>query len=139
MTLPDDPRADASPSPRPTPSSRDAREVVTWAAFFGLASIWGSSFLFIHVALDEGVPVFTLVSVRTLAGAVFLGIVLLAVRGGLPATREAWRRCVTLAFIQIVIPFLLIAWGQQFIATGIAGVLNALTPLFAVILASLVL
>src|SRR6187551_2396334 len=100
MTVPDDPQTDAPPSPG-APATRDLREATTWAAFLSLAAIWGSSFLFIHVALDEGVPVFTLVSVRTLAGAVFLGIALLAVRGGLPATREAWRRSVVLAFMQI--------------------------------------
>jgi drug/metabolite transporter (DMT)-like permease len=135
MTVPDDPLDQAAPSAR-VPATRDA---VTWAAFLSLAAIWGSSFLFIHLALEEGVLVFTLTSVRTLAGALFLGLALVVTRGRLPATKEAWRTIVGLGAIQIVFPFLCLAWGQQYIPTGMGAVLNALVPLFAVVLASLVL
>jgi drug/metabolite transporter (DMT)-like permease len=134
--VPDDPLASSRPSARASGSEGDG---ITWAAFLALATIWGSSFMFIRVGLDEGVQVVTLVSVRTLSGALFLGVAILAVRGGLPGTREAWRHVIVLACLQIVFPFLLIAWGQQHIPTGIAAVLNALVPLYAVILASLVL
>ena len=111
----------------------------TWAAFLSLAAIWGSSFLFIRIGLDEGVPLYTLVSMRTLTGALFLGVVLVLVRGGLPATLKAWRPIAVLALLQIAFPFTLITWGQQHIPTGMAGVLNALVPLYTVILASVVL
>ena len=134
--MPDDPRSEPRPPPRAPAPSGDA---VTWAAFLALAAIWGSSFMFIRIALDEGVPLYTLVSVRTLTATLFLGIVLVLVRGGLPGTLEAWKRVLVLAFLQIVFPFTLIAWGQQYIPSGIAGVLNALVPLYAVVLASLVL
>ena len=134
--MPDDLRNEPRPSSRASASPRDA---ATWVAFLALAAIWGSSFMFTRIALDEGVPLYTLVSVRTLTATLFLGVILLLVRGGLPGTLEAWKRIIVLAFLQIAFPFTLIAWGQQYIPTGIAGVLNALVPLYAVVLASLVL
>jgi drug/metabolite transporter (DMT)-like permease len=135
MAVPDDPLAEDRAAPR----SPAMREGLMWATFLSLAVMWGSSFLFIRIGLEEGVPLFTIVSMRTIFGTIFLGLSLLAVRGGLPATLDGWRRIAVLAVLQIVLPFSLITWGQQYIPSGLAGVLNSLVPLYAVILASLVL
>ena len=58
----------AVPSPS-EPLDARAPEAQTWAAFLSLSAIWGSSFLFIEVALEEGVPPFTIVGMRALFGA----------------------------------------------------------------------
>jgi drug/metabolite transporter (DMT)-like permease len=114
-------------------------EGLTWGLFALLSAIWGSSYLFIRIGLDEGVPPWTLVSLRALSGVLFLAVVVAMTGGRLPRTLTAWRRFAVLGLTQIAVPFALITWGQQHIASGLAGVLNALTPLFAVLLASLVL
>jgi drug/metabolite transporter (DMT)-like permease len=102
-----------------------------------LACIWGSSFLFIKVAL-EGLSPGQVVLGRLLAGATFL-CVSAAVRGlSPPRSRALWRHLVVIAVINSVLPFYLFAWGEQHVDSGVAGILNAATPLMTV-LASLVL
>jgi drug/metabolite transporter (DMT)-like permease len=123
----------------PDPSLRSRQEAWTWATFLSLAAIWGSSYLFIKIGLEDGLPPYTLVSLRTLFGALCLGLLMVATRGRLPRTRRAWSRISLLAVVNIAIPFALTTWGSQSISSGLVGILNAMQPLFAVVLASLVL
>jgi drug/metabolite transporter (DMT)-like permease len=111
----------------------------TWAQFLLLSLIWGSSFLFIRIGLDEGMGPLTIVTYRTLFGAVLL-IGALLIRGArMPMQWNVWKRMTVLALTNLVIPFALIAWGQQFIPTGMAAILNALVPLFTIVLAAFIL
>jgi drug/metabolite transporter (DMT)-like permease len=110
-----------------------------WALFLGLAAIWGSSFLFIEVALADDVGPYTLASLRSLFGAAFLAGVMALRRGGRPGGAWAWRRYTFLGLTNLAIPFLLIIWAQLSITSGMAAILNALVPLFAVILGSFIL
>ena len=57
----------------------------------------------------------------------------------LPRGREVWLRFAFLGVVNIVVPFTLISWGQQYLPTGLAAVINAMVPLFTIVLASLVL
>jgi drug/metabolite transporter (DMT)-like permease len=107
--------------------------------FLSLAAIWGSSFLFIKIGLDEGVAPLTIASQRTLFASLLLGLVVLARGGRLPLQRDVWGRMTFLAMTNIVIPFALIAWGQQYIPSGMAAILNALVPLFTILLAAFIL
>ena len=107
--------------------------------FLSLAAIWGSSFLFIAIGLEEGVAPLAIVSLRTLFAGLFLGLVVLVRCGRLPLQWNVWRRLTILAVTNIVVPFALIAWGQQYIPSGMAGILNAMVPLFTIMLAALVL
>lgn len=107
--------------------------------FLLLSAIWGSSFLFIKTALGDGVPPLTLVSLRAILGSLFLGLVMLAWGQRLPRGREIWARFAFLAVVNTVVPFTLISWGQQYLPTGLAAVINAMVPLFTILLASLVL
>jgi drug/metabolite transporter (DMT)-like permease len=96
---------------------------------FLLAFIWGWSFLFIKVILEDAPPTF-------LAwGRIALGLVvlLLAMRGrGQPMPeRRYWGHLVVLGLAMSVIPFVLIGWGEEHISSALASVLNACTPLFA--------
>lgn len=124
------------PSPLlPTP----ATDAGTWTMFLLLSGIWGSSFLFIAIGLDEGIPPLTIVSLRTLFATLLLGAVLLMAGGRLPLRLNVWKRMTFLGVTNIVAPFALIAWGQQYIPSGMASILNALVPLFTVLMATVAL
>lgn len=107
--------------------------------FLLLSIIWGSSFLFIKIGLDEGVGPLTIVTYRTLFGALLLAFVLLIRGGRIPLQWDVWKRMTFLALTNLVIPFALIAWGQQYIPTGMAAILNALVPLFTIVFAAFIL
>ena len=121
------------------PSPRSSDEAQTWAWFLALSAIWGSSFLFIRIGLDEGVPPFTIVALRALFGSAFLAVAMRLIGGRLPRRWESWKRLFVLALTNVVVPFALIAWGQQYISSGMASILNAMVPLFTIVLAAIVL
>jgi len=99
-----------------------------------LGTIWGASYLFIKVIVAE-VPAFTLVAGRlTLAAIIMWGI--LRARGlSLPRSRRIWRAYAVLGFVGAAVPYSLISWGEQYISSGLASLLQATTPIFTVILA----
>lgn len=100
-----------------------------------LALIWGASFLFIKLAVLEVSPA-TLAAVRLGSSVLTLGAVV-AVRPALFAGwRRFWRLSLAVGVINYVIPYLLIAWGETRITSGMASILNATTPLFTVLLAN---
>jgi drug/metabolite transporter (DMT)-like permease len=102
-----------------------------------LAFLWGSSFLFIEVALDEIEPT-TMMALRLFFGATALVPVLVAQRGASRARsdlRAAGRPIWVLGIVNAAVPFTLIAWGQQYIDSGIAAIANASLPIFVVLLA----
>lgn len=105
-----------------------------WLLLITLSVLWGGSFFFNSVALRE-LPPFTVVALRVGLAAVILLVVMRAL--GLKVPREG---SVLLAFLAMgilnnVVPFCLIVWGQTRIASGLASILNATTPLFAVLAA----
>ena len=102
-----------------------------------LTALWGSSFLFIEVALDELEPS-VLIVLRLLAAALVLVPALaLGAAGNAPFAqlRAGWRPLFVLGAINAAIPFTLIAWGQQYIDSGIAAIANASAPIFVALLA----
>src|SRR5690349_9943196 len=103
-----------------------------WLLLVFLSVLWGGSFFFIGVAVAE-VPPLTLVFARV--GIAALALVLLVVLLGyqLPGTLAGWRIFAVQAIINNVIPFSLITFGQTRIASGLAAVLNATTPLFTLL------
>jgi drug/metabolite transporter (DMT)-like permease len=102
-----------------------------------LAFLWGSSFLFIEVALDDIEPT-TMMALRLFFGATALVPVLMVQRGARRAVgdlRAAGRPIWVLGIVNAAVPFTLIAWGQQYIDSGIAAIANASLPIFVVLLA----
>src|SRR3954452_17027173 len=99
-----------------------------------LAALWGASYLFIKVALDDLSPV-ALVFVRTALGAIVLAPVALR-RGAFAAARAHLRKLAFIAVVQIAGPFLLIAAGEQSIPSSLAGILVASAPIWTAILAA---
>lgn len=106
-----------------------------YGVLFALALIWGASFLFIKLAIGEMSPV-TVVALR-LGFSVLTLLLIFALRPDLMAGwRRYWRLAVAVGIINNLIPFLLITWGETAIATGVASILNAATPLFTVLVAN---
>ena len=102
-----------------------------------LAFLWGSSFLFIEIALDEIEPT-VMMDLRLLLGAAALLPILALQRGARRAAtdlRAAGRSLWVLGVVNAALPFTLIAWGQQYIDSGIAAIANASLPIFVVVLA----
>ena len=102
-----------------------------------LALIWGSSFMFIEIAIDDLSPAATMTG-RLLFASAALGAVLVAKRGFRQAVRclrdFGWAG-VVLGVISTALPFWLIAWGQTRIDSGIAAIGNASMPIFVALLA----
>ncbi|MFK7867508.1 MAG: DMT family transporter [Alphaproteobacteria bacterium] len=108
--------------------------IIDYAWLLLLALVWGSSFLFIKIAVVE-VPPMTLSASRLLIGALLLGLIAYAGGHRLPKGRRIWGLMLLVAIFGTAMPFFLIAYGQQAIDSGVAAILMTLTPLVTVILA----
>jgi drug/metabolite transporter (DMT)-like permease len=105
---------------------------VSWVPHFALlAVVWGSSFMFIKVALPELHPLY-IAFFRVLLGAITLLIIVRVLGHRLPRDRKLWRHLAVVALLGNVIPFSLFAFGEQQVSSGIAGIWNATTPLVMV-------
>lgn len=105
-----------------------------WLLF--LAALWGPSFLFIKVAVAE-IPPLTLMLGRVGIAGVFLYLILRAQGRKLLPFGPIWRHLAVVALVQNAIPFVLFGWGEQYIDSGLAAILNGATPLFTLVLAHL--
>lgn len=117
-------------------TNREAFTLSDWGLFLSLATIWGSSFLFMAIGLDAFHPgVVTLI--RVALGASFLALI--------PRTRtvkierEDWPKVSLLAATWVAIPFTLFPIAQQWIDSAVAGMLNGATPIFTAVLATMLL
>lgn len=99
-----------------------------------LALVWGSNFLWIKVALDAFSPI-QLTAARMVLGAIVLLAVIAVRRDTLPRGLAVWGHLVVAALVANVIPYLLFAVGETRVDSGIAGALNATTPLWTLVLA----
>jgi drug/metabolite transporter (DMT)-like permease len=105
-----------------------------WLTLLILALIWGGAFMFIGVAVRHVAPL-TYVWLRLSIAAVAM-LLFMKVRGqplGLP--REVWGSMLLLALLNNAVPFTLFGWGQTHIASGLASILNATTPIWGVLVA----
>ena len=118
---------------------RTRAQALIWAWFVGLALIWGSSFLFIKIGLDEGLPPITLVAYRLVIATVFLAVLVRLTGGRVPRSADALRRLAILALLNVAIPFVLITWGAQIIPSAVTSIFNATVPLFTIVIAAFVL
>lgn len=109
-----------------------------WLAFIALGTIWGSSFLWIKIAVQEIGP-FLLVAFRLLFGVLGLLVVALYTRPKMPRGRRILLILTLIGFTNNAIPYVLISWGEQYIDSAVAAILNSTTPLFAMIFAHLYL
>ncbi len=107
-----------------------------WAELMLLGLIWGASFLSIKIALHE-VPVLTSVLYRCGLAAIILWSVVFARRLPLPPFGRIWGDFLVMGLLNNTLPFVLMAWGQLHIESGLTSILNATTALFGVLMAAL--
>ena len=105
-------------------------------AFVLTGIIWGSSFLFMKVALGGLSPAQVAWS-RLVLGALALGLFVLIRREPLPRHLKVWGHMTVLAITFCVVPFLLFSWAQQHVTSGLASIYNATTPIMTAVMAGL--
>ncbi len=114
--------------------SRQSFPLIAYVLLFVLSAIWGSSFLFIKIAVAT-IPPMTLVAARLVLAAAGMLAYLWATGRMLPRDPDIWRGFVVIAIAGNVVPFLLIFWGEQAIDSGLAAILMAIMPLSSLALA----
>jgi drug/metabolite transporter (DMT)-like permease len=105
-----------------------------WALLLALSVLWGGSFFFIGVAVKE-LPTLTIVVGRVTLASLILLVVLRLSGGVIPKSGAVWLAFFGMGLLNNVVPHTLIVWGQGHLASGVASILNATTPLFTVIVA----
>jgi drug/metabolite transporter (DMT)-like permease len=111
---------------------------IDWLVFFALGFMWGSSYLFIKLAVDD-FGTFTLVALRLIVGALLLWSVVRIAHQPLPRERRVYGHLLVMAVINITIPFLLITWAEQSVESSLAAILTSPVPLIAIVLSALFL
>jgi len=97
-----------------------------------LALLWGSGFLWIKLALEGGFSPLHLTIVRCALGAAVLLVLARSAGQRMPRDRRVWGHLVVAALFCNALPFFLFGLGEQTVDSGVAGVLNATTPLWSV-------
>lgn len=107
-------------------------------ALLALGAIWGASFLFIKVIVDE-TSALEVAEGRMFFGALAVGVVIVMRKMPLRRPPALWFKVAVWALVGIVVPFILIAWAEEHIASGTASVLNSSMPLFTMLFAAIFL
>lgn len=102
-----------------------------WGLMVLLSMIWGGSYLFVGIAVKDLSPL-VIVLARVILAASALLVMLMASGATLPRGRASWIAIIGLSVLNNVVPFTLIVTGQTMIASGLASVINATSPLFGV-------
>ncbi len=109
-------------------------KLLDWVMLIALSILWGGSFFFVGIAVEE-LPPLTIVTLRVAIGASAL-LTFLAITHQLPKlSKPIIFTFFGMGVLNNVIPFVLIVWGQSQIASGLASILNATTPLFTIVVA----
>lgn len=118
----------------PRPAAVTTRSSTIAVQFVLTGIIWGSSFLFMKIALT-GISPAQVVWSRLTLGAITLGIFVALRRDPLPRRLVVWLHMTVLALTFCVIPFLLFSWAQQHVTSGLASIYNATTPIMTAVMA----
>ena len=118
----------------PAPMIRAQMNRGDWTILLVLALIWGGAFFFIGVAVRHVQPL-TYVWLRLTIGAAGLWAWLLFKGERISLPRQVWGSILLLALLNNALPFALFGWGQTHIASGLASILNATTPIWGVVVA----
>jgi drug/metabolite transporter (DMT)-like permease len=109
-----------------------------WPLILTLAAMWGASYLFIKVAVED-IPPAAMTELRVLlAGLLLLGylVVRMGATRAVAELRAAWAPCAVLGVINAALPMGLVAWGETHIDSSVAGIAQSTVPLFTFILAA---
>lgn len=111
------------------------KNVIAWLV---LCIIWGTTWIFIKVGLED-LPPIAFAAARFVLAIAILGAVLLATRTPLPKTREAWKLIALTGILQFSINYSLVFWSEVHITSGLAAVLQAMITVFGLVLACIFL
>ena len=103
-----------------------------------LAVLWGSSYIFIRIAVAEFPPL-TLIAGRVTGAGLFLLLVLWLKGESLPRGRRVWRMLLVQSFLNSFGAWTVLAWGQQYVSAGLASVLNSVSPIFVYLISVFIL
>lgn len=117
-----------------TPSQQSAPGLQDFALLIILAALFGTSFMFTHIAVPE-IPPITLATARVSIAAVLLYPLMLRVHQRLPSFGRIWLPIVASAIFGYVLPFALVSWGQLRVPSSIAAIFMAVMPLATILLA----
>jgi drug/metabolite transporter (DMT)-like permease len=104
-----------------------------------LCAIWSSTWIFIKFGLDEGLPPVSFAAARFIIAAVVLSLILTVRRISLPNAKRDWQLVIVTGLMQFGINYGLLFWGEQYISSGLAAVLQATIPAFGLVIAQLYL
>jgi drug/metabolite transporter (DMT)-like permease len=109
-----------------------------WPLVLLLGAIWGASYLFIKVAVEDIEPAPMMAFRALVAGLMLLAYLAVAMglRRGFDELRRHWRPCLVLGMLNAALPFWLVAWGEKHIDSSVAGIAQATVPIFSFLLAA---
>ncbi|WP_244607354.1 DMT family transporter [Bosea sp. CS1GBMeth4] len=105
---------------------------IEWLLLVALSILWGGSFFFNKLTVAEWPP-FAVVQVRVGLAALSLLLMVRITGHSMAVGRSLWLAFFGMGILNNLIPFSLFLWGQQQIASGLASILNATTPIFSVL------
>ncbi|MCP4388239.1 MAG: DMT family transporter [Gammaproteobacteria bacterium] len=108
--------------------------LLNWLLLMVLVTLWGTSFMFTAISVRTVDPT-TIVFYRLALGAVVLSLVVYARGDSMPLEWRAWAGFFLMAIAGNALPFFLIAWGQQEVDSGVAGMIMAIMPLLTMVFA----
>jgi drug/metabolite transporter (DMT)-like permease len=117
------------------PAIHRSMTATEWGLLLLLCVLWGGSYFYNGVAV-KAVPPFSIVAFRVTLGAALLYLAVRVSGHAMPRDAGTWRAFFIMGFTNNVVPFSLIAWAQGQVPSGFAAILNATTPIFAVLLAN---
>jgi drug/metabolite transporter (DMT)-like permease len=103
-----------------------------------LCGIWGSTWLFIKIGLVD-LPPLTFAGIRFVLASLILALLVLARRARWPRTRSEWTLIAVVGVLQFALNYGLVFWGEQYISSGLAAVLQSTFPAFGLVIAHLYL
>jgi drug/metabolite transporter (DMT)-like permease len=116
---------------------RQAMNGGDWVRLLALSALWGASFLFYRMLAGELPPLMTTFG-RVGLGGVFLAAMLAPRAAPISLPRARWGQFCMLALLTNLVPFTLFAWGEMRVQAGTAAILNAMTPMFSVVVGAAV-
>ena len=115
-------------------SDKKPARLVDYALLFGLAALWGSSFIFIKISVDS-IPPLTQTTYRLFIGMSLTWLLFALYREALPHSPRIWILIFSSAVVGVALPFWLISWGQTVVTPGLTAILMAIMPLGTLLIA----